>query len=51
MMLGFLEYVIGMLRILSNEVEDWEDGGFRLFPVVEWDEELGQGTTVGYAFR
>lgn len=25
-MIGILEYVIGMLRILANEVEDTQDG-------------------------
>lgn len=29
-MLGILEYVIGMLRILANEVEDPEDGEERI---------------------
>ena len=32
--------------------ECWDaDGGLRLYPIVEWDEELDQGTTVGYEFR
>ena len=30
-MIGILEYVIGMLRILANEVEDTQDGEERSF--------------------
>lgn len=29
-MIGILEYVIGMLRILANEVEDTQDGEERI---------------------
>lgn len=32
--------------------EYWDaDAGLRLYPIIEWDEELDQGTTTGYEFR
>lgn len=31
--------------------ECYDADGISLYPIIEWDEELDQGETVGYEFR